>query len=190
VDALGQWGLAYTHDRIKRSDLDPALLIWGMRKRVDLGALPDRRVVLRFEFSGVPASRTKFQIMWLILGRSGAGVCMKDPGFAVDLILRGHIRDYVEIYLGHMKWRDVAGSALRLDGDPQIARAFPVWLGLDSANGRRASAPPLSGGPAPVRTNNSGSAAASPAECVLDRPAAHARLITDSGMRRIRGSTV
>jgi hypothetical protein len=61
--ALGQWGITYTHDRIKRSDLDPALLIWGLRRRVDVNALPDRRVVLRFEFSGVPASRTKFRIM-------------------------------------------------------------------------------------------------------------------------------
>jgi DNA-binding HxlR family transcriptional regulator len=82
VEALGQWGLTHTRDRIKRSDLDPALLIWGLRRRVDLSALPDRRIVLRFEFSGVPASRTKFRIMWLILGRSGVDVCMKDPGFA------------------------------------------------------------------------------------------------------------
>jgi hypothetical protein len=48
--ALGQWGMTYTHDRIKRSDLDPALLVWGLRRRVDVNALPDRRVVLRFEF--------------------------------------------------------------------------------------------------------------------------------------------
>ena len=80
VDALGQWGMTYTHDRIKRSDLDPALLIWGLRKRVDLGALPDRRVVLRFEFSGVPASRTKFQIMWLILGRAERRRLHEEPG--------------------------------------------------------------------------------------------------------------
>ena len=71
IAALGQWGMTYTHDRIKRSDLDPALLIWGLRRRVDVNALPDRRVVLRFEFSGVPASRT---IMWLILGRSSVDV--------------------------------------------------------------------------------------------------------------------
>jgi DNA-binding HxlR family transcriptional regulator len=158
MDALGQWGMTYTHDRIKRSDLDPALLVWGLRKRVDLGALPDRRVVLRFEFSGVPASRTKFQVMWLILGRSGADVCMKDPGFAVDLILCGNIRDYVEVYLGHMKWRDAAGSALQLDGDPRIARAFPVWLGFATANARNArnaSVPHSSGEPAPFSTNHS-----------------------------------
>jgi DNA-binding HxlR family transcriptional regulator len=76
IVALGQWGMTYTHDRIKRSDLDPALLIWGLRRRVDVNTLPDRRVVLRFEFSGVPASRTKFRIIWLILGRSSVDVCI------------------------------------------------------------------------------------------------------------------
>jgi len=48
--ALGQWGMTYTHDRIKRSDLDPALLVWGLRRRVDVNALPDRRVVCASNF--------------------------------------------------------------------------------------------------------------------------------------------
>jgi hypothetical protein len=72
--------------------------------------------------------------MWLVLGRSGVDVCMRDPGFAVDLTLRGNIRDYVEVYLGHTKWRDVAGTALQFDGDLQIARAFPVWLRFETVN--------------------------------------------------------
>jgi DNA-binding HxlR family transcriptional regulator len=150
IDALGQWGMTYTQDRIKRSDLDPALLMWGLRGRVDLNALPDRRVVLRFEFSGVPASRTKFRIMWLILGRAGVDVCMKDPGFAVDLTLRGNIRDYVDVYLGQTKWSDAAGTALQLDGDLQIARAFPVWLRFETASGRNAPARHLAARPVPV----------------------------------------
>jgi hypothetical protein len=111
-----------------------------LRRRVDLSALPDRRVVLRFEFSGVPASRTKFRMMWLILGPSGADVCVKDPGFAVDLTLRGNIRNYVEVYLGHTKWRDAAGTALQFDGDQQIARALPVWLRFETARSRNAPA--------------------------------------------------
>lgn len=32
VEALGQWGMTYARDRIERSDLDPALLVWGLRK--------------------------------------------------------------------------------------------------------------------------------------------------------------
>jgi DNA-binding HxlR family transcriptional regulator len=89
VYALGHWGLIHTRDLIKREDLDPGLLMYGLCRRVDVSALPDHRVVARFEFSGVPASRTKFRIMWLVLERSGADMCLKDPGFAVDVILRG-----------------------------------------------------------------------------------------------------
>jgi DNA-binding HxlR family transcriptional regulator len=156
--ALGQWGITYTHDRITRSDLDPTLLIWGLRRRVNVNVLPERRIVLRFEFSGVPASRTKFRIMWLILGRSGVDVCMKDPGFAVDLTLRGNIRDYVDVYLGHATWRDAAGTALRFDGDRRIARALPVWLQFETTVGRNASDPHSAARPIPVETERSGKA--------------------------------
>jgi DNA-binding HxlR family transcriptional regulator len=171
--ALGQWGMTYTQDRIKRSDLDPAVLIWGLRKRVDLSTLPDRRVVLRFEFSGVPASRTKFRIMWLILGRSGVDVCMKNPGCAFDLTLRGNIRDYVEVYLGHTKWCDVAGTALQFEGDLQIASAFPVWLRFETVNGLNAPAPHLSAGPAPVQTDHLDRLPSDPSENAVTR--AHCR---------------
>ena len=138
VAALGLWGLTYTRDRIKPTDLDPVLLTWGFRKRAmaHLGALPDHRVVVRFEFSGVPASRTKFRVMWLLLERPGADVCLKDPGFAVDLICRGNIADFVAIYLGHAAWRDVAGRAISIEGDHQIAKQLPGWLRLDKVPGR------------------------------------------------------
>jgi hypothetical protein len=78
---------------------------------------------------------------------------MKDPGFAVDLTLRGNIRDYVEVYLGHTKWRDVAGTALQLDGDLQIARALPVWLRFETVSRLNAPALHLSAGRAPVQTD-------------------------------------
>jgi DNA-binding HxlR family transcriptional regulator len=132
VAALGKWGMTYIQDRIKCSDLDPALLVWALRKRVDAKALPDRRTVLRFEFSGVPASRTKFKVMWLILRPSSVDVCAKDPGFAVDLTLRGNIRDYVNVHLGQMRWKDAAATAFQFDGDRRIAKALPVWLRFET----------------------------------------------------------
>src|SRR5260370_19731991 len=73
-------------------------------------------------------------MVWGVRGRCGGDVCMKDSGFAVDLTLRGNIRDYVEVYLGHTKWRDVAGTALQFDGDLRIARAFPVWLRFETVD--------------------------------------------------------
>jgi DNA-binding HxlR family transcriptional regulator len=53
IAALGQWGMTYTHDQIKRSDLDPAGIAPACRcERV---AGPPRRLALRiFRRAGEP----------------------------------------------------------------------------------------------------------------------------------------
>ena len=136
VSELGHWGLVHARDRLKPGDLDPTILVWGFRKRAVRDALPDRRVVVRFEFSGVPASRTQFRIIWLLLERSGVDVCAKDPGYPVDLICRGNIADFVAVYLGHVLWRDMAETALFIEGDRDLARQLPGWIRLDKVVGR------------------------------------------------------
>jgi hypothetical protein len=130
VRALGHWGLAHTRDRITATDLDPALMMWTMRQRTDVAALPDHRVVIRFEFSGVPANRTKLRIMWLVLERSGVDVCAKDPGFPVDLTLRGDVVVFVRIYLGQASWDEVLGKAVAIEGDARLAQRIPEWIAL------------------------------------------------------------
>jgi DNA-binding HxlR family transcriptional regulator len=132
---LAIWGRSYARDRITASDLNPGLLMWNMRRRADIRLLPEHRIVIRFEFSGVPQSRTKLRIMWLILDRSGVDVCVKDPGFPVDLNVRGSIKALVAIYLGHMKWQDAVGKELTVDGDSRMARQLPGWLRLDKVIG-------------------------------------------------------
>ena len=111
-------------------------MLWGFRKRARLDALPDHRIVVRFEFSGVPANHMKFRTLWLILEQSGADVCAKDPGFEVNLIVRGKIADFVKVYLGHARWPDLEGTALRIEGDRALARQFPSWIRLDKVVGR------------------------------------------------------
>ena len=92
--------------------------------------------MLRFEFSGVPANRTKFRVMWLLLERTGVDVCVKDPGFAVDLVCRGRIADFVAVYLGHAMWSDMNGKALSIEGDHRMAKQLPAWLRFDKVVGR------------------------------------------------------
>jgi DNA-binding HxlR family transcriptional regulator len=135
VSELGHWGLVHARD-LKESDLDPSYLVWGFRKRAVLGDLTERRVVVRFEFSGVPTNRTKYRILWLILERTGADVCAKDPGYEVDLIARGDIADFVKVYLGHARWRDLAGKVLTIEGDRSLAEKLPGWIRLDQVVGR------------------------------------------------------
>jgi len=136
VSELGHWGLVHARDTLRPDDLDPTLLLWGFRKRAIRDALPDRRIVVRFEFSGVPANRTKFRILWLLLERSGVDVCAKDPGHPVDVIFRGKIADFVAVYLGHALWRDMVGKALFIEGDQNLTQSLPGWIRLDKVVGR------------------------------------------------------
>lgn len=136
VRELRRWGQENARARVKPDDLDPSLLLWGFRKRADRDALPDRRIVVRFNFSGVPASRTKYRIMWLLLERSGVDVCVKDPGYDVDLIFRGRIADFVAVYCGHAMWRDMAEKSLLIEGEHSLARQLPGWLRLNQVPDR------------------------------------------------------
>jgi DNA-binding HxlR family transcriptional regulator len=135
IRELRRWGHAHGGERLKADDLDPSGLLWGFRKRADREALPDRRVVVRFEFSGVPASRTRYRIMWLLLERSNVDVCVKNPGYDVDLVFTGNIADFVAVYCGHVMWLDMAGKALHIGGEDSLARQLPGWLRLDKAPG-------------------------------------------------------
>ena len=49
---LSRWGLAHARDRLTADDLNPGLLMWRMRKRVDISAVKRTRVVghTMFEF--------------------------------------------------------------------------------------------------------------------------------------------
>ena len=72
----------------------------------------------------------------MITSSPGRQLCVKDPGFAVDLVCRGNVRDFVAVYLGEARWRDVVGSAVSIEGDQQLAKQLPRWLRLDRVLGR------------------------------------------------------
>ena len=74
--------------------------------------------------------------MWLVLDRAGVDICVKDPGFPIDLSVRGAIAAFVAIYLGHAKWQDAVGKELAIEGDRRMADQLPIWLRLDKVIGR------------------------------------------------------
>ena len=90
----------------------------------------------RFEFAGVPSTHAKFRTLWLVLAQSGADVCVKDPGFPVDLVFRGKIADFVAAYLGHVPWRELSGKRITVEGDRRLCREAPAWIRLDKVVGR------------------------------------------------------
>src|SRR5262249_58239407 len=56
IECLGEWGQRWARAQVGRGDLDPGLLMWDIHRCVNLAALPPERVVVRFDFRGVPAT--------------------------------------------------------------------------------------------------------------------------------------
>jgi DNA-binding HxlR family transcriptional regulator len=134
IGGLAQWGLQHARDRLEAHDLDPGLYMWKLRTHIDKQILPSKRVLLRFEFTGVPKSRTSLRLMWLVLDRTAIEVCIKDPGYPVDLTIRGDIAALVAIFLRHAKWGDKIGKSISLDGSRTIARELPKWLSFNTSH--------------------------------------------------------
>ena len=131
VERLGEWGQRHAAQQFARDNLDPALLMWAMHRRIDVSRLPAPRVVVRFELRGVPSRCWKMRTCWLVLEASGVDVCMKDPGFEVDLTVHADVGALARVWAGHLVWTDaVRAGGIRLEGPRALAQAFPGWLQL------------------------------------------------------------
>jgi hypothetical protein len=97
--------------------------MWAMHRHLEK-LLADRAVLL-FEFPDVEIKLRRF---WFIIDHGQVDVCLKNPGYEVDLTLVTSIRTMAMIYLGQVE-PDVAvrSGLIALDGSRALARTFPTW---------------------------------------------------------------
>jgi len=130
VEGLGVWGQRWTA-RFDRRNLDPAFLMWNMRRSIALDRLPPRSVVVRFKFNGVATAYRGPRIFWLQLERAQADLCMVDPGFDVDLYVESDLAAMAKVWMGDVSFESVLRSnKLRLVGSRDCVKSFPSWLML------------------------------------------------------------
>lgn len=128
IEGLGNWGQRWVHGRASAENLDASLLLWNMRRRLAVDRLPDRRVVVRFDFRGVPAGRGP-TTAWLVVTRKDVDVCLKDPGHGVDLVVAADLGTFTRVWLGDVSFdQAVRSRRISLEGPRELVRAFPGWL--------------------------------------------------------------
>lgn len=131
IEGLGVWGQRWAMDHLQPGDLDPALLGWDVHRRIVTERLPPQRVVVRFDFRAVPRRWHARRTLWLVLQRSGVDVCLKDPGFEVDVVVDADLPAFTRVWMGEVPMGDALRSgAVTLDGPRALVRALPSWLGL------------------------------------------------------------
>jgi DNA-binding HxlR family transcriptional regulator len=129
LERLGEWGQRWGSTQFDPENLDLMMLMWDMRRRIDMTRLPDRRIVARFEFRAYPPRCRALRTTWLILQRADCDVCLKDPGYEVDLVIHADARTMARVWAGAFTFAQaVREGGLRVEGPRDLVRAFPTWL--------------------------------------------------------------
>lgn len=136
IEGLGEWGQRWARSQINPGDLDPGLLMWDIHRRLNVERLPAHRVVVLFDFRGVPKHWRTVRYFWLILQRSDVDLCLKAPGYEVDMEVDADLAALTKVWMGDVRLVDAMRSGLvRLKGPSALVRAFPGWLALSAFAG-------------------------------------------------------
>ena len=138
IEAMGLWGQRWVTTELSLQHLDASLLMWDMRRNMNLEPMPRRRSVIQFLYAERPASERSW---WLIVepnagphaSRAGApfDLCSVDPGFDVDLYVAADLRTMTAsgMVLDTVR-AALDGQRLLLTGDADLASDMQSWLGL------------------------------------------------------------
>ena len=120
--SLGEWGARWLE--IAPENLDPFVALWSMCNALRRERLPDRRVVIRFDFTG----RSRRERYWLLIELGDTEICKTHPGFDEDLFVTAEAEAFVKWHAGHLSWAQAMHEKrIQLAGLHSLVRAFPTW---------------------------------------------------------------
>ena len=125
VFAMAEWGAKWAFPEPEPEDLDPDLLVWWIHGQMKQEVPPGGQVTVEIDFEDCNAH------YWLVIEPGDVSVCLTDPGFDVDLVLRTSRKTLYLVWMGRMEFADaLRRDEIELSGEPSLARAFPSWLRL------------------------------------------------------------
>ena len=126
IEAMGVWGQRWARSQYGPDELDPALLMWDVRRMLRPAGLAESRTVVEFAFSAAPRGKSRY---WLVV-EDPTDLCLVDPGHPVDLRVTSSVRVLTEVWMGDRSLADVVSDGrVRLDGPSRLRRAFQGWFG-------------------------------------------------------------
>jgi DNA-binding HxlR family transcriptional regulator len=120
--SLGEWGARWLE--IAPEHLDPFVALWSMGNALRRDRLPDRRVVIRFDFTGRPR-RERY---WLLIELGDTEICKTNPGVDEDVFITADAEAFVKWHAGQLSWGQATREGrIQVEGLPSLVRAFPTW---------------------------------------------------------------
>lgn len=128
IMSLGIWGQRWVETQLTLKNLDPSLLMWDMRRSLDLSPMPPHRCTIQFHYPEVSDIRRHY---WLVIDSRVVDLCLSDPGYDVDLFVECSLRTMTAIWMGLATVQgELDAGRMELSGDKTLARSMQQWLGL------------------------------------------------------------
>ena len=125
VRDLGVWGQRWLPRTLPHDELDADTLLWDVRRRISVEALPATPVVVRFELSDArdPAAPRFMLLRW-----SEVSLCTENPGFPDEVRIRSSLRTFAAWWRGDLSLAKARSAGMAVEGRREWVRAFPSWF--------------------------------------------------------------
>ncbi len=127
VRGLGAWAHRNIDPEIGLARLDDKVLMWNIRRKIDVSALPRRRAVVQFILREDGQEDRNY---WLLIRPNAeTDLCMVDPRHDVDLFITAELRALTRAWVGHSTFAaEIDAGRIALIGDSAMAASLGRWM--------------------------------------------------------------
>jgi DNA-binding HxlR family transcriptional regulator len=132
IELLGAWGQRWVRNRLKEDELDASMLMATIHSLVDASRFPPGRTVVAILFTDDPPLQKeawRLDQWWLVVDGGEVELCLRDPGYEIDVFVTTDLRTFTRYYMGDFAFRDAARSgAIEVIGPKPLVDAFERWM--------------------------------------------------------------
>lgn len=126
---LGTWGHRWVRSDLTKDDLDPSLLIWDIHRNIAADFFKGERSTVKFEFTDYVS---KYRYWWIVIKDNDVDVCLKDPGFEMDLTISTDLKTLTAIWMGDTTiMKSMREKLVEVSGSSYLRKNIAVWLGTN-----------------------------------------------------------
>lgn len=134
IVSIGSWGKKWISHKHHIESSDEGLLVWDIRRNLNLEKFPKRNAVMQINFLGSPSKSANW---WFIFSGIGApDVGPIDPNLYVHFYLETTLSVLTKVWLGEESVSAaIASDQFIIAGEPELINTFEDWIGASNFSG-------------------------------------------------------
>jgi len=134
IVSIGSWGKKWISHKHHIESSDEGLLVWDIRRNLNLEKFPKRNAVMQINFLGSPSKSANW---WFIFsGIDAPDVGPIDPNLDVHFYLETTLSVLTKVWLGEESVSAaIASDQFIIAGEPELINTFEDWIGASNFSG-------------------------------------------------------